>query len=94
MTATAKVCAHCGTGQVSRPRGLCWTCYYKPGVRENHPPTGKCGERGLAGGNFVPGQAAFPTDASPGSEAKVKILMIRARLRQDLWHPLDDRPMR
>jgi hypothetical protein len=32
-----------------------------------------------------------PTDAAPGSEAKVLVLMRRARLRQALWHPEDAR---
>lgn len=26
-------CVHCGYSVVSRPMGLCWTCYHKPEVR-------------------------------------------------------------
>ncbi len=27
-------CRHCTKGRVNRPAGLCWSCYYTPGVRE------------------------------------------------------------
>lgn len=37
----AAVCVHCRKGTVNRPRGLCWTCYYAPGVRDLHPSTSK-----------------------------------------------------
>ena len=36
-----RLCRHCLRHKVSRPRGLCWTCYYKPGVRDLYPATGK-----------------------------------------------------
>ena len=29
------VCRHCTQSKVNRPRGLCWSCYYTPGVREH-----------------------------------------------------------
>jgi hypothetical protein len=32
---------------------------------------------------------AAPTDAAPGSEEKIRILIERARLGVSLWHPLD-----
>lgn len=31
------LCRHCGRAKINRPRGLCWSCYYKPGVRESIP---------------------------------------------------------
>lgn len=32
-------CRHCRKSSVTRPRGLCWNCYYKkPGVRDLYPP--------------------------------------------------------
>lgn len=34
-------CRHCGKGKVCRPRGLCWRCYYTPGVRDLYPSTSK-----------------------------------------------------
>jgi hypothetical protein len=34
-------CRHCGRARVNRPRGLCWTCYHLPGVRDLYPSTSK-----------------------------------------------------
>jgi hypothetical protein len=83
------MCRHCQKVRSNRPRGLCWTCYYTPGVRELYPSTSKFARRGV--GNFC-GTAPlpeFPTDAAPGSEAKLLILMERAAKRQSLFHPDD-----
>ena len=83
------LCRHCQKVKSNRPRGLCWSCYYTPGVREQYPSTSKFGRRGI--GNFN-GQAArppFPTSAAPGSPEKIAILAQRAQLRQELWHPDD-----
>jgi hypothetical protein len=82
-------CRHCHFGPVSRPRGLCWHCYYSPGVRDRYPSTSRYGNRGI--GNFN-GQTPLPstaTDAPPGSAEKVEVLMQRAAHRQSLWHPDD-----
>ena len=35
------VCRNCNRGPVNRPRGLCWSCYYTPGVRDQYPSTSK-----------------------------------------------------
>lgn len=37
----ARICRHCRRPSVNRPRGLCWTCYYEPGVRDLFPVTSK-----------------------------------------------------
>ena len=44
------ICRHCRRSGVNRPRGLCWTCYYTPGVRELYPSGSKYARRGV--GNF------------------------------------------
>ena len=83
------MCRNCQKTKSNRPRGLCWTCYYTPGVRELFPSTSKFARRGV--GNFN-GNAPLPdqpTEASPGSEAKILILMERAAKRQALFHPRD-----
>jgi hypothetical protein len=83
------LCRNCQKSNANRPRGLCWTCYYTPGVRKNFPSTSKFARRGL--GNFN-GNAPLPeqpTLAPPGSQAKIMILMERAAKRQALFHPLD-----
>lgn len=82
------LCRHCHRSSVNRPRGLCWSCYYTPGVRELYPSTSKFARRGV--GNFCGNaQPCEPTHALPGSEEKVAVLEERARMRQQLWHPLD-----
>lgn len=83
------ICQHCRLKRASRPRGLCWTCYYADGVRDMHPPTSKYGRRGP--GNFYCKSKLppFPTNAAPGSPEKLAILEQRARLRQALFHPND-----
>ncbi len=82
------LCRHCGKVPSNRPRGLCWSCYYRPGVREQYPSTSKFARRGV--GDFN-GRAALPepTAALPGTPEKVAILEQRARLKQSLWHPAD-----
>ena len=82
------VCLHCSKRPVNRPRGLCWSCYYTPGVREQFPSTSKFARRGV--GNFT-GNAPLPTPTSarPGTPEKVAVLEERARMKQNLWHPLD-----
>jgi hypothetical protein len=83
------ICRHCNQSKVNRPRGLCWSCYYKPGVRDKYPSTSKFARRGV--GNFC-GQAPLPpcpTAALPGSPEKLAVLAERARLKLALWHPDD-----
>jgi hypothetical protein len=83
------ICRNCNERGVNRPRGLCWTCYYSPGVREKFPSTSKFAHRGV--GNFT-GNAplpSIPTSAAPGTAEKVSVLEERARMKQALWHPLD-----
>lgn len=83
------LCRHCQRVQSNRPRGLCWSCYYKPGVREMYPSTSKFARRGVGNFNGPSSLAAQPTSALPGTPEKVAILEERARLGLSLWHPLD-----
>jgi hypothetical protein len=83
------LCRHCQKSNANRPRGLCWTCYYTPGIREQYPSTSKFARRGLDDFNGYGPLPAQPTSAPPGSEEKVLILMERARRRESLWHPAD-----
>ena len=82
-------CRHCGQARVNRPRGLCWSCYYKPGVRDLYPSTSKFARRGVCDFNGRCVLPPAPTDALPGTEDKVRVLEERARMRQSLWHPED-----
>ncbi|HZT79292.1 MAG TPA: hypothetical protein VFA26_03670 [Gemmataceae bacterium] len=83
------LCRHCGRVPSNRPRGLCWSCYYTPGVREQYPSTSKFARRGLDDFNGRAPLPPAPTAALPGSPEKVAILEERARLRLSLWHPAD-----
>lgn len=83
------ICQHCHHAPVSRPRGLCWSCYYSPGVRDLYPSTSKFGRRGPGNFNGCAPLPAFPTPSLPGTREKLAILEERARLKQSLWHPDD-----
>jgi len=82
-------CRHCRRVRVNRPRGLCWSCYYTPGLRDLYPSTSKFARHGI--GDFLGPvkRPIMPTPARPGSPEKVAILEERARLHQELWHPFD-----
>ena len=84
------VCRHCGRSRVNRPRGLCWSCYYTPGVRERYPSTSKFAHRGIDDFNGWSLEPPEPTKALPGSREKVAVLEQRAGLGLALWHPGDE----
>ena len=88
------ICRHCQQSKVNRPRGLCWSCYYRPGVREQYPSTSKFARRGV--GNFFgrAPQPACPTAATPGTPEKIAVLAERVRQKLSLWHPEDGRVVR
>jgi hypothetical protein len=83
------ICRHCGRKRVNRPRGLCWSCYYKPGIRGRYPSTSKFGQRGIGNDNRTTPLPTEPTVARPGTPEKVAVMEQRARRRQSLWHPSD-----
>lgn len=82
-------CVHCKKGARSRPRGLCWTCYYSPAIRDLYEPTGKHGRRGIGNGYGGHRPPDAPTDALPGTPAKVAVLERRAEQMRSLWHQSD-----
>ena len=83
------VCRNCHHAKPNRPRGLCWSCYYAPGVRDRFPSTSKFAQRGIGDFNGKSVLPPFPTGAMPGTVAKVAILEQRAHMRVALWHPQD-----
>ena len=91
MELCLELCRHCKRVRPNRPRGLCWSCYYKPGVRDRYPSTSKFARRGVQDFNGRVVLPPRPTQAMPGSPEKVAILEQRARLGQSLWHPDDAR---
>lgn len=86
-----EICRHCERCKVNRPKGLCWGCYYAPGVRELYPSTSKYAKRGV--GNFA-GEAPLadaPTTAAPGTPEKIAVMEGRAAVKRALFHPADAR---
>lgn len=86
-----KMCQHCKRNICNRPRGLCWGCYYKPGIIEQYPSTSKYARRGVGNVTGVQPLPSFSTNAIPGTPEKLAILAIRAELKQQLFHPDDMR---
>lgn len=87
-----RCCRHCGEGKVNRPRGLCWACYYTPGLREQYPSESRYGSWADEGGyrhEFDgPGAPPEPTWALPGLE-KVEVLIRRADRCEELFDRRD-----
>lgn len=83
-------CVHCLTSPVSRPRGLCWRCYYRPGVKENYPTRIlRRWQPKLIVGSHEHASPGEPTGALPGSEAKILVMIDRAERGESIFHPLD-----
>lgn len=77
------LCRHCQKKKVNRPRGLCWACYYRHGVRDLYPSTSKYARRGITANSS--GGKDEPTDEPPGSEEKIRVMERRAKLGLDLF---------
>ena len=82
-------CRNCQRVESNRPRGLCWSCYYKPGVRALFPSTSKFARRGVGNGRVDVPMPVEPTAAAPGSCDKLAVLEERASQGVSLWHPAD-----
>lgn len=81
-------CRHCQQRNAIRPRGLCWRCYYTPGVKDLYPVTSKFAPR------TAPKPATTlckPTTTLPGTEEKIKVLAERVQRCEKLWHPADSK---
>lgn len=82
-------CKHCKKGLVNRPRGLCWACYYTPGVKELYPSTSKYARRGNGGGMVGLPLAPETTVALPGTAEKVAVMAARSAAGFSIFHPND-----
>ena len=83
-------CRHCGRYRVTRPRGLCWTCFRSPAIRSSYPTKpSKYAYRGGADFRGTAPLAARPTAALPGTPEKLAVLEQRASRLEALWHPAD-----
>lgn len=82
-------CRSCNKVRANRPRGLCYSCYYKPAVREMFPSTSKFARKGAGIGANGITVSDRPTGELPGTEGKIKVLMERVARGEILWHPHD-----
>jgi hypothetical protein len=89
--ATRPICRNCSLAKVNRPRGLCWSCYYTPGVKRRYPSTSPNGRRGVGvgNGNQPSKEPAVSTTAEPGTPEKLAVMRRRARRGESLFHPAD-----
>jgi hypothetical protein len=87
-------CRHCRRAAGKRfRRGLCWKCYGTPEIRSQYTalPGGFISDPQLsAAAKRKLLRSWKQTTAFPGTPEKVQILEDRVRLRQPLWHPLDN----
>ncbi|WP_238603045.1 hypothetical protein [Fimbriiglobus ruber] len=74
-------CRHCLRERVTRPRGLCWVCYYTPGVRDRYDPKNHRPENDRPLGE--------PTATQPGTPERMAVLEERANKGLRLYHPDD-----
>lgn len=87
--ALGRVCRNCGHNWANRPRQLCWTCYYTPGVRDRFPPLAiPSNNRGVPDQPGDQGEPE-PTAAHPGTSEKMAVLAARASAGQRLHHRRD-----
>lgn len=88
-------CCHCKRRKAYTVRGLCWTCLQDPEVRVLFPSTSKFARKGGAmddeENEYIPSPCPEPTNAIPGTDAKVAILEARLAARVELWHEDDVR---
>jgi hypothetical protein len=74
---------------VTRPRGLCWVCFYRPDVRQQYTTIGKGGYRSEPDTNRnVP--ASGPTTAAAGSIEKLRVMRQRFLRGESLFHEADN----
>ena len=92
MSHARPTCRHCLKCVVSRPRGLCWSCWNRTDVRESYPITSKYARRGTGIGGFSAGIVPVsPCPHPQGSPGRIKTLAARAVAGESLWHPGDCR---
>lgn len=81
------MCRHCQSKHITRPRGLCWSCYYRPGVRDRYASGAWPAYVGY--GLKEPREPSEPTCARPGTPEKVRVMELRAARGEGIFHPLD-----
>ena len=73
-------CWLCRYRRALLPDGTCYTCNNRLGRRGGAPQPSR-----------LNAPLPAPTDALPGTEEKIKVLMERYERNEQLWHPADRR---
>lgn len=81
-------CRHCGRRDPTRPRGLCFSCYTTPAVRDLYRVSERC-EHGQPADFQGSAPEPMPTEHLPGSPEKVTELERRAMAGESLWSRKD-----
>ena len=85
-------CRHCHVRRANRPRQLCFSCYYAPGVRDLYPTDARYRPPQLVPDRCgVQDPPEESTGAPPGSPEKIAVLCERALAGRSLWHRGDGR---
>lgn len=88
------ICKHCGKSTCSRPRQLCWSCFYNLEIRKKYPPAiGKRLRIGLGIGNYTGKIPSEPTQFKCGSEEKIALMSERIARGELPCHPDDNKVM-
>lgn len=83
-------CRHCKARVRGRPKGLCWACYYAPGVRGLYSSASKHARSGVEDFNG-PAKAPEPSCALPGTPEFVAVMEGRASRGEALFSTRDAR---
>lgn len=79
-----RCCVHCGRKRACGAKQLCRACYQDPQIRDLYAGKGTASRLGAN-----PPQT--PTDALPGTPARVEAMARRVENREHLYHPDDAR---
>lgn len=82
---TDPTCRHCRRFRTSRPRGLCYRCFYTPGVRDLYPPVRHRGPPSETHRRLPATPCLYP----PGSPEKIAAMAARLAAGEHLHHPQD-----
>lgn len=92
MIDRSATCQNCLQRHVSKPRGLCYSCFRDLAIRVLYQSTHPCAVRGIIDGYGNRPAAPQPTRARPGTAEKFAILAARAEAGQELFRD-DDAPV-
>lgn len=90
-SSSVRHCRHCQREGNNYGSGLCWTCYYTPGIRKKYPRdfnryAAKEENQDINGGYSPP---CCQTSTLPGTDDKIEVLAERLKQQVSLWHPHD-----